>query len=321
MVALSGMRISPNERNHFPAGMHPVELGAYTIITASIFKLFRSLCKWMVQLRPGCIVHGRSRVGKSHSILALTQMLPKEFPGLRVLNHDMKMHEKRTEKQFYRDMLVSFEHEEAESGDAAKKVSVIIDFLTEEAFKNQQKRIVIFIDEAQWLTEIEYGYLRGVYNSLVRRKIIPMFVLVGDEVLKEEYKKYRDCNNHQITGRFMSEIFLFEGLKSEEEVRLALNGYDITEAPSESGWSFTRYFFPMAYECGWRLASQAKTFWGSYCEAMNQKKVKQLEIFMSDFTPVVENFLCTYNRFDVEHMVVSPEYWKKAFTSLNRYDK
>jgi len=306
--------MSTNERPFFMPGMHPVELGKYVIVTAPIFRLFTALCRWMIGLKSGCIVYGQSRIGKTWSITALTSMLKKEFGDISILSHSMLEHQKRTEKEFFRNMLGSFEHARADLGNAGQKFDVMIDFLVEEANKNDCKRLLLFIDEAQWLKAIEYGYLRGIFNMLQKRDVLPMFVLVGDDSLYKEYETYKTLNNKEITGRFMNEIYQFRGARTEKEVHIALHGYDITEAPEGSGWTFTKYFFPSAYESGWRLASQAKILRNTYTEIIREenKQKSTIEIPMSHLAPAVQHLLTTYSDLDIKAPIFSRDAWYEA---------
>lgn len=297
----------------FGHGMHPVEIGKYYVITPTIYKLHLSLCKWMKGMRPGCIVYGFSRTGKSHAIVALSDLLPKEFKDLSALKHSMLQHQRLTEKEFFRNILASFQHARAEYGNAGTKRDVLVDYITEQANANEQQRAVIFIDEAQWVRPIEYGYLRGVYNSLIDRGVAPMFVLVGDRELHKEYLNYKKYENYEIIGRFMSSSFEFGGIKGEAEINLVLHGYDCTEAPQNSGWSFTRYYFPSAFDAGWRLTSQTKNLWYTYCDMIKEIKKSREEIYMSDLAPAVQYFLTEFSDLEKTSLTIAPECWREAF--------
>lgn len=297
----------------FGPGMHPVELGKYYVITPSIFKLFSSLCIWIQGMRPGCIVYGFSRIGKTRAIDALVNLLPEELSDLAVIRHSMLEHQKRTEKEFFRNILSSIMHERAEYGNAGTKRDILVDYITEQANLNPQKRVVLFIDEAQWIKTIEYGYLRGVYNSLDERGITPMFVLVGDRSLHKQYLEYKTTGNREIMGRFMSEKFEFNGVRGEDEVKLVLHSYDTIEAPQGSGWSFTRYYFPSAFDAGWRLTSQSKNVWSTFSEIMKENNHGRVEIYMSDLAPAVQYFLTMCGDLKSISPVIGRDFWHCAF--------
>ncbi len=259
--------------------------------------------------RSGCVIYGRSRIGKSNAIDGLISLMSRDFPSVATLKHSMLTHQVETEKEFYRNILTSFNHARADYGNAGVKFDTILDYITEEAFRDTSRRIIFFIDEAQWISNKEYTYLRGMSNSIVLRHVAPLVMLVGDHDL---YKKYKDFkkNNPEITGRFMNEAYPFRGVLSEEEVRVALNCYDIT---SDKGWIFTRYFFTSAFDHGWRLSSQAKNLWNAFCSLdHNEEK----EIPMSDLVPAVQYVLRNFSNVSVMAPVLLRDHWEEAFISV-----
>ncbi|BCG47241.1 hypothetical protein GEOBRER4_n2067 [Citrifermentans bremense] len=298
------------ERPEYADGIHPaLRREDFVIITAAIDRLYTSLCRWMNAQRSGCIIYGRARIGKSNAIDALISLMNREFQSVATLKHSMLTHQVETEKEFYRNILTSFNHARADYGNAGVKFDTIVDFITEEAFRDSCRRIILFIDEAQWISNKEYTYLRGMSNSIVLRHVAPMVMLVGDNDL---YKKYKDFkgNNPEITGRFMNEAYQFRGVLSEDEVRVALNCYDIT---SDHGCIFTRYFFTTAFDHGWRLSSEANNLWTAFC-LVNHNEVK--EISMSDFVPAVQYVLRKFSNLSVMDPMLARDHWEEAFISV-----
>jgi hypothetical protein len=305
------------DRPFFLPHGHPMQLGKYGILTAPIFRLYQSLCQWMLSLKSGCIVYGVSRIGKTYSIDVLTKLLKERFADIAIFTHDLGKHDSHTEKEFFTDILRSFGHPEGERknrDNAGNRFGILLDFMVEEAMKNYMTRVLFFIDEAQLLTITQYGYLRTLFNRLHTRHVVPTFVLIGDEKLYTQYKDTYE-NDREISGRFMNEVYNFRGIMNEDEVELALNGYDITEEPKGSGWSFTRYFFPTAFDANWRLTSQAKTIWDLYCEYAQIVKREQ-EIPMEHLGPIVQNFLTTFSDLEVAAPVFSRDAWCEALKSV-----
>lgn len=317
-------------RPYYQHGTHPVEIGrVYKINTGSTFRLYKTTCKWILGARSGCLVYGTSTIGKSHAIEVVKDFLRDKFPKMRVLLFEVQKHKNRTEKEFFRNMLLSFEHEKANSGNAGEKLQTIVDFIVEEAHSNIEKRILIFVDEAQWLIEDEYGYLRGLYNWLINRKIVPFFILVGSEKLYKNYKEYLEREEFDIIGRFMNDVLHFEGIKSEKQLSLALHSYDITENPGEKGWSYSRYFYTAAYDKGWRLRQESHTFWTTYLEILNElqtrdgikRKAIKPNLFASHFTRAVEYVFREISDFHELSPDITTDQWRKAllYAGLNDY--
>lgn len=69
----------------------------------------------------------------------------------------------------------------------------------------------------------------------------------------------------QIIARFLSEPLAFDGRTSVEELKEILKEIlktfdEGTEYPEGSGWSYTRFFLPQAFEQGFRLQTYASSF-------------------------------------------------------------
>lgn len=79
-------------------------------------------------------------------------------------------------------------------------------------------------------------------------------MFVGQMELKNRRTSFIELGRHQIIGRFMTKEHAFRGIESLEDIEEVLNGYDNqAEWPPNSGCSFTRFFFPEAFDQGHRL--------------------------------------------------------------------
>lgn len=87
----------------------------------------------------------------------------------------------------------------------------------------------------------------------------------------------------------------FYGIRTLEEMRLILKCYDspeISSYPADSGWSFSRFFFPEGYRKGERLEKDAKTIFSLFGELRKEHGVSaDFEIPMEYFAFSIENAL------------------------------
>src|SRR5581483_5242941 len=167
-----------------------------------------------------------------------------------------------TEATFFEDLLHGVGHAFTK-GKSSIKRSRLVEFLHEYAAQHHS-RLVLILDEAQKLHEMQYRWLVDVHNELDNRGVGVTWLLVGQEELAHQRDVFVMAKRMQIVGRFMVHQYTFTGLQSVEDFKQCLECYDdgeLTEHPPHSGWSFTRYFFPAAFANGWRLASQAATLW------------------------------------------------------------
>ena len=277
-------------------GQHPIESGNYHIITKEILDLYGVINKWIKNRLPGGIVYGRPRLGKTRAIEYMRYYLKeeygKEFPIFSILCSQHKP----SENKFYTDMLREVGHGFYSQGKAEVKKERLINFFIEEAEKSNQGKIVLFIDEAHMLFEQDYNWLIDIYNQLDRKKINMTVILVGQEELKHQRSSFIVSKKNQIIGRFMVQEYKFSGIKSLQEMKICLDGYDFSsEYPADSGWSFTRYFFPEAYDNGYRLTNDAEVIFNSFQNLRLENNIKsEFEIPMQYFTLSINNCLSTY---------------------------
>ncbi|MRS02995.1 ATP-binding protein [bacterium] len=309
------------KRPDIPTGLHPVEQNRVYLNTGATERIFKNICRWISGVRSGCIVYGPSRIGKTKAIIVVKQNLAGAFPYMTVLDTDISEHDITTENSFWRELLISFNHISYKARTASEKLQVTEDFIVEEAYKDPCRRVVIFIDEAQELGVKEYGYLRGLYNRITKRKVMPLFILMGDEELINNYLAYNNKNLTKITGRFMNEVHKISGVKNLQEVNLILNGYDSTEYPDGSGWSCTRYYFTRAYDNGWRLSSQSKKLWDAFQGIQNNNKRIPNEIYMTHFSPAVNHILRTMGDVNNPTPIITINDWEKAllFVGIDKF--
>ena len=87
----------------------------------------------------------------------------------------------------------------------------------------------------------------------------------------------------------MVEELAFFGIRNVRDVATCLDSYDQTEHPPGSGWSFTRFWVPVAAAERYRLSDDAPLLWAAF-ERLHHKHglPGELEIPMESFVRAVE---------------------------------
>lgn len=171
----------------------------------------------------------------------------------------------------------------------------IVNLMMEKAEKSRLRRIILIMDEAHRLTEFHFNWLMDIYNQLDREKISMSVISVGQEELLGRRTFFLEQKKSQIIGRLMTHEHRFFGLTSLEEIKRVLRCYDspdISSYPEDSGWSYTRYFFPEGFDKGHRLEKDADTIYQQFMALQREYGVSSdLEIPMKYFAYSVENAL------------------------------
>jgi hypothetical protein len=140
-----------------------------------------------------------------------------------------------------------------------------------------------------------------------------MTILVGQPQLLHQKTSLRQSNHTQIILRFMIAEMRFNGLLSAEDIATCLAGYDEAKFPNKSDWTYTRFFFPVAYANGLRLVDQADAVWNAFCRAHEKARFDfAIEIPMQYFARAVEIALTENSKNDSKNFKFSPSIWDVA---------
>lgn len=275
------------ERPKVQIRRHPIYTGNYYIQTISIDTVFKEIVNWIDNRNPGGIIYGRARIGKTRAIHNLKVLLKNLYgEDLPVFIFNMSEH-KPSEKFFFLELLKDIGHSFAKSSRTASELkTTLVYHLIACGKASIMSRVIIFIDEANFMSLDDYNYLVDVYNRLERAHVQLTVLLVGTEEIISTKTALMQLNKQQIIGRFMVRQYQFTGVRSAQDLQICMASYDFSEYPEDSGWSFTKYFFPEAFEEGERINTMAYDLFRIFVKAFNNKKI---EIPMQYVTSTIEN--------------------------------
>jgi hypothetical protein len=274
---------------------HPIYDSDYSVNTNAILALYSDLSKWIDNQSPGGIIYGKPRLGKTKAIECVMTMLSKEYSmTLPIFRMNMTFH-KLNEKRFYEQFLDDVGHALAKKGTAFEKKERLINFLVYSAVEAKSKKIVLFIDEANYLEEKEYSWLMDIYNRLMLNHISLTTILVGTNEIIEAKNIFIKNKLQQLVGRFMVHEHQFFGVKSPQDLQICLASYDIMlKYPIDSEWTYTRYFFPESFKNGYRLSNDAEIIFNCFDKMSKGNKNGHLEIPMQYVILTINICLKTY---------------------------
>lgn len=270
---------------------------------------------WIENRVPGGMVYGKPRFGKTHAIKYLSVLLIEKFgvalPVITLLCLD---HTRPSESVFFEDLLRAAGHAFCSSGTATAKRQRLNEYLIERVERSGHDKLILFIDEAQKLHEQHYKWLIDLHNELDRNSIALIVLLVGQEELVHQFSAFQLTKKTQIIGRFMVHQLRFQGLRSEKDMRHCLANYDSgSEYPPGSGFAFTRYYFPAAFESGLRLKDSAATLWQAFRVVREEAELPVTrEIPMQYFCRTVEYVLTRFGTLEDLPIELSLAQWKEA---------
>lgn len=296
-------------------GKHPVETTRY-IIGTQVIKVFQdTVCRWIDNRFTGGIVYGEPRRGKTNAIKYLCTVLPSIYQeNIPVISLSCRDYRNASESVFFEELLEAAGHSFSAKGTASAKRNRLKEFLFEIVERSEQDRIIFLIDEAQHLHESHYKWLIDLHNELYQGGISCTVLLVGQPKLCHQFSAFKLTKKSQIIGRFMAHQHSFEGIQDLEAITTCLSGYDEgSEYPENSGWSFTKYFFPAAFMSDWRLADSSEDLWIAFLKIHEEcGLVGAPNIPMQFFCRTVEYVLKKYGSLDESFPALSVNIWKEA---------
>lgn len=312
-----------NMRPYISNGTHPIETRRYLLGTTEIDKMAQVVTQWIDNRSPGGVIYGKPRLGKSRAIKYLMQVLPAEFDiPMPVFLLNCRQYKVPNENVFFEDVLKDVGHAIPFSGKPNIKRDRLFKFLLERTEASGQNRIILFIDDAQRLFELHYGWLMDIHNELDRADISMTVLLIGQEELLHQKTAFIQSKKAQIVGRFMVHEYRFSGLKKIDDIQSCLACYDNDSIyPADSGWSFTRYFMPDAFDDGFRLEACSSDLYDSFKELRQENGLlKSFEIPMQYFTLAVEYSLRKFGVNGLNVGYLNRNHWKEAIKKSGYID-
>lgn len=243
---------------------------AFLIKTPPAQRYFRETYTWLTTGALGALVYGRPRLGKTSATRWVLSALGQALGPLPWLEIPIRGQRVASEREFFQHILRCARHREYGKGTAGDRRDRLAEWLIRRARRSPVNAFVMFIDEAQLLTEHHYYWLLNIGNELDAAGCRLFCLLVGQSELMDDKQEMIDAGQEQIVGRFMVRTLEFPGIQSEDEVRQCLEAYDQTEYPPGSGKRFTEHYVPKAVSKGLHLQSLAAGVWGNFATVWRQ---------------------------------------------------
>ena len=297
----------------FPISDHPLRGRHYRLPTPTIEALYTLVTSALDRRRPGITVYGGSRLGKTTAIEYLEAFLKANRPKLPVIVLGCRFKRVPSETAFFSNFLNTVRHKAVSGRDTEVLRQRLVQKLCEMADNKHHDQLLLFADEAQNFARCEYEWLRDIHDDLHRWGKALLVVLVGQPELKSQKVTFQRDGSMHIVSRFMVHELAFHGICSADDCATCLQGYDLQEYPADSGWSHTRFFFPMAYAAGFRLALEGSALWYAFEQAHQRTLMPEKpEIGMEYFTAAVEHVLVTQALHDSAEFKPSIDLWMQA---------
>ncbi|WP_288841665.1 ATP-binding protein [uncultured Deefgea sp.] len=306
--------------------LHCIVTKQYAVYTPPMHEMINLIGDWIDQQLPGGFIFGASRLGKTRCVQwHLIDVLEDRFKAaIPLVVWSRRPDSHLSEAVFWHQILLASQFEFSEPGRPIKRSQGA--FLCKQRFISiannaQRNYVVLLIDEAQDLTLREWKWLVGLQNDLDFSGYLLSVISVGTHQLGHQYEYMASTGNAHIAARFLATHKQFHGLRSAEEVKYVLNGYDIdSEWPSGSNKSFLAYFSPKDFAAGRRLSCSASDLWMALNELTPATAKKYIEFPMQHIARTIELALFRLAQGEEWGAVTSYTSWLEGLAKTNFSD-
>lgn len=275
---------------------HPIHTGIYKIKTSIIEDVMIKIETAINFRLQGMIIYGPSGFGKSTAIDVIKKDISVKYSN-QLLTFACTMPDPiKSEKEFFSRILKSTSHSLYNKGTKEEKCDRLCSQLITLAHGDKEnKKILLFIDEADALERSNYLSLIDINNQLANFDINMTTILVGTENLVLQRNLFVGKRETPIVRRFMQQTHMFNGINSKDELEDILAAYDFgLKFPLGSEWSFTQYFFPQNFSVKNYLYGETETLYKSICRVYGQDSFLGKGLSMHILCLIIEYIFIKY---------------------------
>lgn len=244
---------------------HPIHIvNGYQINTMPTTRLANFIVTNISQGHHGCSTYGGGGLGKTTAQQYLTDNASRWLigPDKRPIGVAARMLMpsgiRRSDRAFWGALNTRLEISSALRMEPSVAQDRLRNFIRTRCGQARVRRMVLFIDNAQRITDTEYHYLEDLDGQLTEDKLSLFLVLVrqSDAEGIDIGDDWLDRPSHTVRRWFM-DTMPFQPLMGVREITHALSRYDRSMTWPTPDMSFTRYFAKSAFDKGWTLAADA----------------------------------------------------------------
>ncbi|WP_241331786.1 ATP-binding protein [Burkholderia cenocepacia] len=248
---------------------HPVVRRQYTVPTQMIQYAYQVSRERVYARRTGLVFVGKTRYGKTTCALAVQQYLLDEFPRIHVIVVPARSSLRPTDGHAFRVILESERHVCAARTDPDTLLRNVVSDVETALYAKGGDHFVLVLDEVNLFKQQDIVNLLELSNMLNMRHITMTVISFGQPDVEQLITSLQQQNKHQLLARFFRRPKSFEGCTSQEMLESVLNYLDEkSKWPEDSGWSYTEFFFPVAFSHGFRLKNYSEIIWNEMSSAL-----------------------------------------------------
>lgn len=212
---------------------------------------------------------GDPRAGKSRFVGYVTRCLRDhpDFCHLPIFCFNATYSTRPSELDFYGELLAATGYRLTKLRPAKERQGQCINHLLQAAQRCGDRRIVLFVDEAQVWSLLEWTWLKGVDTALAGQNVKLIVIPVAQPELAHVKTTMIQAHRQDLAARYLRRIVPFRAVDRESKLRKIFEAFDRIQYPLDAGCALSEFFFPRAFNAQWRFASEAGAAWRALCNA------------------------------------------------------
>lgn len=292
--------------------MHPLIRQNVLLPTYPAEELYAQVRRIVALRETGCCFLAPPGAGKTFAIEIACQLLKVERPELVTVVYDAQNQQFPSIRAFFKGFLETLGHTQL-IGESYDLRSRVVHWFIDAGLSSGTNMVVLFIDEAQTLALKDFDFLKDVFNALGRSNVQLITILVGqDPDMKFVIDGIRSKQRLEIIGRFTMRLTRFRCFNSVRDIEYVLRGIDEAEYPIGLKKTWTQYFFPQAYDSGFRLQTEAHRFYDIVVDLSGSQKGRPVDIPARQTFLAIRTLISDNMRKDKPDFSLTLEDWEKA---------
>lgn len=235
------------------------------IITTPMIKaLHATITPWILSGFTGGLIVGDARLGKSKAIRTLGDSID-SYDGdpIPIFYANFAELDKQTRRNVFARIMRGITKKAVNSRATGESLSDDLRIrFTDAAMANSERRVVLFVDEAQELTIDQLFPFVDLTNDLEEWNVsLSVFFVANKDRFQDLANQLLKKKNQFIRERYFNYIHVFYGIRSLEQLTACLAYYDKNAITPTDSRTWLQYYAPAAVEQGFRMVDIADTLW------------------------------------------------------------
>lgn len=282
---------------------HPIKEREYILPTPMMERAYGVIRERVWARRTGAVFYAYPRMGKTRCAFAAKSLLEEEFPRCYVSLLSAISTTRPSDARMFKLLLSAERHALSGRTNALALLESAVADIEVKTKSRGGNQYVLIVDEMQCLDETDLQQLVAFHNALEIHKIRMTTISFAQPEISHRRTALMASNDRQIIARFLSEMIVYSGCASAADLKQILISYDEnSEFPEGSGWTYTRFFVPLAYANGFRLATHAAKLWMALSDAA--EPIGGGAIPMEHTCLTIENLLLSLRAQDCSTLII-----------------